>query len=392
VTDIATTGTDPELAAMFAGRPRVRTDLLFSRELGRGPDRVHLLRIRGGRMFEVTAKEYFLIRRLDGQRSLAEISEEYAARFARRLGVAQWSQLLWLLHQRDLLEAGDDAPTTVTPSRALARLATAFGWFFSAPAQVIVGIGLLAMYAYVAMESPRLWQAAGPAFGDWRALAVIVVISYVSAMLHELGHAVAATRFGCPAVRINLLTLTCRVEDYQFLPSRGRQVTIAAVGGVLNSLVVAPFVLFWLTTTPGSAGHRFAAAVILVGAAQSLVNYVPVAPLDGYKALSHLLGMVALSPESRRYLWSRPRQWMTRRGPQYPPRARIVLGLYGTAWHVATAAAGIGLAYAGGRPLEQWLGRAAYAASAAAVLLMITMWLVSRPLRPARTHTNQPTK
>ncbi|WP_432906406.1 peptidase M50 [Micromonospora matsumotoense] len=410
MTDSTTTDVASYLSTVFGDRPRVRPDLLISRELGRGPDRMHLLKAPGGRTFEVTAKECFLIRGLDGSRSLTELGTAYAARFGRRLGAAQWSQLLWLLRQRDLLETASPAGTVPAPAApatgpaalpagspaggfggGMRRLAAAFGWAFSLPAGVAVGLGLAAMYACVAAQFPTLWQDARPVFGDWRWLAGIVVISYLSAMLHELAHGVAAVHFGCAGVRINLVALSCRVDEYQFLSSRVRQVVIAAVGGVLNSLVVAPFLLAWLLVTPGSAVHRFTAAVVLVGTVQSLANYVPMAPLDGYKMLSHLLGMVALAAESRRYLWSRPRRWVLRHGAPYPWRARLALGLYGVGWHVATAATGVGVAYAGGRLLEPSWGRVAYAASAALVVLTITLWLAGRPRRQLRTPPHQPT-
>jgi putative peptide zinc metalloprotease protein len=368
-------------ATLEAARPQVRPDLLLSPELVRGPDRIHLVKIRGGRVFEVSEKEYFLIRRLDGSRSVADVGAEYAARFGRRLGPAQWSQLLWLLHQRDLLDTGGPAPG-LSPRPALRRLADAFAWAFSVPAAVVGGVGLLAMYAVVAVRAPDLWDDARSA-GGWWSVGAVVVVCYVSAMLHELAHGVAATRHGCPVVRINLMALTCRVEDYQYLPSRAHRVVIAAVGGVLNSVVTAPFVVGWLVT-----GNGFAAAVALVGTAQSLVNYIPVAPLDGYKMLSHLLGVVALGPESRRYLWSRPRRWVTGRGAHYHARARLTLGLYGTAWHAVAAAAGAGTAYLGGRLLEPALGRAAYAASSAVVVLTFSLWLASRP--GSRGRRSQP--
>ncbi|WP_431924786.1 peptidase M50 [Micromonospora wenchangensis] len=413
MTDSTTSDVAPYLSAVFGDRPRVRPDLLISRELGRGPDRMHLVKAPGGKTFEVTVKECFLIRGLDGSRPLAELGAAYAARFGRRLGPAQWSQLLWLLSQRDLLEtgppsgtatrppSGTDAPATGSagtpggppvgvPGSGIRRLAAALGWAFSVPAGVAVGLGLTAMYACVVLASPRLWQDARPAFGDWRCVAGVVVVSYLSAMLHELAHGVAAVHFGCAGVRINLVALSCRVDDYQFLPSRAQQVAIAAVGGVLNSLVVAPFLLAWLLVPPGSAVHRFTAAVILVGVVQSLANYVPMAPLDGYKMLSHLLGMVALAPESRRYLWSRPRRWVSRHGARYPWQTRLALGFYGVGWHVATAATGAGVAYAGGRLLAPSWGRAAYAASTALVVLTIVLWLAGRPRRQLRTPPINP--
>ncbi|MEN3609767.1 peptidase M50 [Plantactinospora sp. ZYX-F-223] len=379
-------------ATLLTNRPRVRSDLLFSRELGRGPDRIYLVKVRGGKAFEVAAKERFLLSRLDGQRSLAEIGEEYATRFGRRLGPAQWSQLLWLLHQRDLLRPpGAPEGRAVAPPRTLGRLAAAFAWVFSAPSGVVLGVGLLAMYGSLAAAAPGLWRAAAPAFGDWRHVAGIAAVCYLSAMLHELAHGVAAIHFGCRVVRLNLLAFSCRVEEYQYLPARAQQVVIAAAGGVANSLLVVPFALAWQVTADGSAGHRFAAAVVVAGAVQSLVNFVPIPPLDGYKMLSHQVGMVALAEESRWYLWSRPRYWLTRRGPRYPRRARLVLGLYGMAWHATIAGAGTAIAYGAGDLLRPYLGHAGYAVSAAAVVLTITLWLASRQRRPVRAAPTQQT-
>ncbi|WP_327002302.1 peptidase M50 [Dactylosporangium sp. NBC_01737] len=385
------TGVAGDPQDLLDARPRVRPDLLISAEMGRGPNRIHLVKIRGGRVFEVSAKESFLIRHLDGHLTVADVSDLYAARFGRRLGPAQWSQLLWLLHQRDLLAADGQTAAHPPPRPGLHRLAGAVRWAFTAPAGLAATVALLTLYTIVAVQSPHLWHAARPALQDWRSIAGVVAVCYVGAMLHELAHGVTATHFGCRVVRINLFRLTCQVEDYQYLPARAHRVAIAAAGGVLNALVTAPFVLAWSLTAPASAGHRFAAAVALAGTAQSLVNYVPVAPLDGYKMLSHQLGMIALGPESRRYLWSRPHRWLTGRGAAYPRQARIALGLYGTAWHAAAAAAGTTVAVAGGRLLEPALGRAGYAASCAAVVLTVTLWLTSQPgLRPARSRTHQP--
>ena len=378
------------MTTLLDNRPRVRPDLLFSRELSRGPERVYLVKVRGGKAFEVAAKEHFLMRRLDGQRSLAEIGEEYAARFGRRLGPAQWSQLLGLLHHRGLLH--DRGPLdpgaatgTAASTSALRRAAAALGWLFTVPAGAAIGVGLLAMYGYLAAVSPGLWRAAAPAFVDWRSLVGLVAVTYVSAVLHELAHGLTAADAGCRAIRINLLALSCRVDDYLYLPSRARQIAIAAAGAVANSLFLVPFVVACQVSPAGSGAHRFAAAAVVVGAVQSLVNLVPVPPLDGYKILSHLLGAVDLAAESRRYVWS----WLSRRGAGYPRRARLVLGLYGTAWLVGAGAVMAAVAFAAGLPLRPLLGDGAFAVSALVVSLTVAGWAAGRSRLTARTRSNR---
>lgn len=378
---------DVDLDAFFGARPRIREDLLISPAVIRGPDRIHLLKVRGGTVFEVSPKEHFLISRLDGRRSLAEIGQEYADEYHRRLGTSHWSQLLWQLQQRELLaEPGRERPP-VPPGRMLRRVTAGASWLFTRPAAAAIVVGLLVMYAAVVAQATSLWSAALPALGDWRSLAGIVAFTYVSGMLHELGHAVAAVRFGCSDIRINLMILSCRAEDYQFLESRRRQMVIAAAGGVVNSLVVLPFAIAWFS---GWASNAFVAAVVLVGSVQALVNFVPLSPLDGYKIVSHLAGAVSLARESRRFVWSRVRRWFGREAPEYAPPSRIVLAAYGVAWHLLvgfTVVAGVVVI---GGLLDSRLGRAGYGMAAAVAVVVLSFWFAAQRRLPRRIGA-QPT-
>ncbi|MGW3731062.1 peptidase M50, partial [Streptomyces sp. NPDC000851] len=106
----------PERAEVFTHRPRLRPDILLSAPLLRGAATVHLIRDPAdGSSFEVGPKEYFLISRLDGERSLEEISGEYAAAFGRRLGETNWQQLLGLLGTKRLLAGAPDRGVAATP-------------------------------------------------------------------------------------------------------------------------------------------------------------------------------------------------------------------------------------------------------------------------------------
>lgn len=378
---------DVDLDSFFGARPQVREDLLISPEVIRGPDRIHLLKVRGGTVFEVSPKEHFLITRLDGRRSLAEISQEYAVEYRRRLGTSHWSQLLWQLHQRELLAEPGRARPPIAPGRMLQRVTAGATWLFTRPAAVVILVGLPVMYAAVAAQATSLWSAALPALGDWRTLVGVVGFVYVSGMLHELGHAVAAARFGCADIRINLMVLSCRAEDYQFLESRREQVVIAAAGGIVNSLVVAPFAVAWLS---GWATNGFVASVVLVGSLQALINFIPLSPLDGYKVVSHLAGAVSLARESRRFVWSRAGRWFGRKVPEYAPRSRTALAVYGLSWHLLVGIGLVGGVIVIGGLLAPWVGRAGYGAAIAAGVLVMALWYAAdrRPhLRSALNPT-----
>ncbi|MFJ6883561.1 metalloprotease [Streptomyces californicus] len=108
--------------ALAAYRPALRPRVLLSDPLLDGAATVHLIKdAETGSSFKVGPKEHFLIARMDGERSLAEIGEAYAGEYGRRLGDAHWKRLLGLLGAKGLLAAGADAspgPSTAPPPGA----------------------------------------------------------------------------------------------------------------------------------------------------------------------------------------------------------------------------------------------------------------------------------
>jgi putative peptide zinc metalloprotease protein len=368
-------------------RPRLRDDLLVSRAMRRGPDTVHLVKDRGsGRAFEITAKEHFLMRRLDGVRSLAEVGELYAVHFGRRLGEDHWTRLLWLLHERSLLHPPPAALADAPVAERLGWWARWFGWTLRTPVFTALCVLAAAGPVAVALRAEPLWQAARPAFGDPVSWLVLAVLVWVSAAVHEFAHGVAAVRLGATVTRINLVMLTCRVDDYQYLPRRTQQVVIAAAGAAANGLFLLPVWAAVLALGAGHAAQPVLCAYLLVGSVQTVINLVPLAPLDGYKILNHALGMLDLAGESRRYLRTVPRRLLRRPAAAYPAGTAAWLGLYGAWWLLTVAAVGAGLTYAAGRWLESALGASAYLLPAAVIALTTAGWLARPALRRSRTR------
>lgn len=82
-------------------RPCLRPEVLVSDALLLGPRTVHLVKNpRSGKSYEVGVKEHFLMARMDGTRALDELGEQYAAEYGKRLGDANWQQLLAMLGTR----------------------------------------------------------------------------------------------------------------------------------------------------------------------------------------------------------------------------------------------------------------------------------------------------
>lgn len=425
-------------------RLRLRPDLLTSRGLLRGPTIVHLVKDpASGRAFEVGPREHFVMSRLDGTRTLAAIGEEYAAAYGRRLGEANWRQLLALLGSRGLFvrpaeetDAGSagpppaaaagpataavTGPASAAGQAAVARAAPAAGRAAavggpSAAVRLVEGayrllrpvlhrwvIGPLVAVAGATLVLLLLrlddlldggrWLVANPLW-----LIPVAALAWVGAALHELGHGVAARRYGCRVTRVSVVVLHCQVDGYLYLRSAGAQVAIAGAGGLVNALVLIPFAVAWWWLPEPAAVRPALAGLLLVGIAQTLVNYLPVPPLDGYKMLTHALGTTDLAGQSRLFLRLAAAR-LLRRGPgvaAYPRRARLTYTGYGLA-SLALVAGAVAAAVLAGRALT---GGGAVAGSPAGdtavagfvVALVIVAMTVAGWLARPRSTVNTPT-
>lgn len=362
-------------AALLASRPALRPGILVGPALTRGPAVVHLLKDPAtGIRLEVGPKEHFIIARLDGTRSLAEIGEQYAARFGARLGEPQWHQMLRLLGTRNLLAM----PAGAVPGRPPAGPATAGP--ATVGAQRPRGGGLLSGRTRMVADAPalmdRLHTATGfarrPAVvGGLLALAVAVLVAvaarlgelidqtrelyhqpvtlaaagcvlWVSLGLHELAHGLVARAYGLRVGEIGLRRvwgvmtyLYCEVEDVQFLGRRGQQIAVAAAGAVANLLFLVPFWPVWALLPDHAQALPFLGGLLLLGTAMALLNLVPLPPLDGYKALGYALGTLRLATESRTFLalaastLRRPAVDVHVKLRRYPGRLRALYAGYG---------------------------------------------------------------
>ncbi|GGS33827.1 MULTISPECIES: M50 family metallopeptidase [Streptomyces] len=344
-------------------RPALRPRVLLSDPLLDGAATVHLIKdAETGNSFKVGAKEHFLIARMDGERSLAEIGEAYAGEYGRRLADAHWRQLLALLGTKGLLAGAPEpkpapAPVPVPEKRTLlrgslplvadadattARLHRVFGFLLAPAALVPLFALVLAMEAVVVARSGELLLAVRGLMSNPVLLTAMAILLWVSTALHELAHGVVARHHGGRVAEIGLrwrlpaVIMYCTVDDYLYLGTRRHRIATAAAGAVMNLVFLLPFCALWLFAPLDDATHEAFAALLLLGSVQAFMMLVPLPPLDGYKIACQLAGATGLAASAGGYL-----RLALRRSPEaaaYPRRARIAYPVYAAATLLVLAA------------------------------------------------------
>jgi Zn-dependent protease len=156
---------------------------------------------------------------------------------------------------------------------------------------------LLIALIIAVLLGPRIEEAA-PGLGALSYLAglVFAVLLYLSVLLHELSHALAAKAFKLPvrSVTLHFLGGVTEIEGEPQTPARE---FVVSVVGPLTSLAVGFATLFVAFVTPEGSLVRLmldglAGANIIVGA----LNLVPGLPLDGGRILRALVWWVTRKP------------------------------------------------------------------------------------------------
>ncbi|MFE3560106.1 peptidase M50 [Streptomyces sp. NPDC059193] len=366
----------PGPAGLLGHRPALRPEVLLSAPLLDGPATVHLVKDPvSGASFEIGPKEFFLVSRLDGSRSLADIGTEYAHAFGRRLGEGNWQQLLALLGSRRLLAGGPPPPAPAPRGRPLdgtlargtlrlvadadattARLHRALRPLLHPVVLGALLLGCLAMESVLAASLPELAAAFGWLLLQPAPLMAVATLMWLSTALHEFAHGIAARHVGGTVGEIGLrwrlpvAIMYCTVDNYRFLRRRRHQLAVAAAGAFANLLFLLPFFGWWAALPEGDPTRRVLAALLLLGSAHALVNLLPLPPLDGYTMLGHGLRVTRLAPASSGYLRLRMRD--RKAAAAYPLRARrlylgygvgsavlvllLAAGLAGAVWYATT--------------------------------------------------------
>lgn len=267
------------------------------------------------------------------------------------------------------------------PEPLLGKIMPWVGWAFDTRFwRAMIGVLLLAL-----LLVSRRWDAFMHTFSGykgWTALLGVGLSLSIAKVLHEMGHALTARRFGCrvPSMGVAFLVLApvlyTDTNDAWKLPARRSRLLIAAAGMLAELLLAVWATLLWcvMPDGPWRAGVFLLASTTWV--ATLVVNASPFMRFDGYFLLSDWLGMPNL--HQRAFDLAR---WHLRRvvlgiddaPPEaFPPRRHAGLLLFAWATWVYRLVLFLSIA---------WLVYHLFFKTLGLILLMVELgWFIARPV------------
>ncbi|MFF2206227.1 FHA domain-containing protein [Streptomyces sp. NPDC058145] len=364
LTQLPTAGQEeaPEANGPLTARPRRRSGWALKQvPTERGAPRWVLSSTRTGRYLELDERQVFLWHAVDGENTVRDLLFAYAERYG-ELALPRIESALAAFADAGLLRGLPGRPEEERPAgwrragravyrallklevsvpgldRLVSRLYQAFGWRLFTRTGVLltwlsVAGGLVAFFA--AQGHHHLLDFGGA--GAWGP--VLLAAGYVTALLvHELTHALAVKSYGRKVRRGGFLLMMgmpfafVDTSDMWFGTRWSR--VVVALSGPLSTAALAG----WCATGAALLPAGPASAVLYHLAfglyLNTLYNFNPMMPLDGYQALTDALRVPRLREEASAYF--RTGLWRDLRAGQRPGARQAGMAAYGLAVVVGT--------------------------------------------------------
>ena len=170
----------------------------------------------------------------------------------------------------------------------------------------VAGIRVGVSWTWFPVVALVLWLLATAVFPDqypdlsaaslWGLAALATVLFFASLVVHELGHAVQATRQGVETIGVTLWLLGGATRLRGGIPSAGAELRIALTGPILSALLAGAFVTFAFLVPLPDELDRTLRWLGYVNAIVLAFNLLPLRAFDGGRVLQAVLWRLSGDP------------------------------------------------------------------------------------------------
>jgi multidrug resistance efflux pump len=341
---------------MATGHPKLRTDLVVSRQATPEGLVFVLKDPAAGRFFRFREAEHFIAEQLDGRTPLEAIRQRVKDRVGAPVSLESLGQFIERLGRLGLLEAdgAESRPRAAPRGRVRGSLLYLRFPAFD-PDRLFTRLLPLVRFCFtpwfLALSGALILLAAGITVVHWDGitrdflrffrletlfLAWLTVLAVTTA--HEFAHGLTCKRFGGEVRELGFMLLFfqpafyCNVSDAWLFPEKAKRLWVTFAGAYLEIVLWAVATLTWRVLEPGTALHFMALVVMATSGVKTLFNWNPLIKLDGYYLLSDWLEIPNLRQRSFGYLRAALKRLGGRaspEGPEVTPRERRIYLAYG---------------------------------------------------------------
>jgi multidrug efflux pump subunit AcrA (membrane-fusion protein) len=305
--------------------PRIADKVDVTEQIEEGETRYVIRNTATSRYFLLKKIEYQIFRQFDGTMSVFDIATGGRGASGPRVAPAVLTRFLTRLDSLGLLaRGGPQLPIEshnqergpyirvhlFNPDRLLGSIDRAIGQMFGSGAiiaslalMIAVLFGLLSRASEVAAYTSHTHSEHG--------LAAIVLAILMITTLHEMAHGLACKHFGGDVRETGVLlifyvlpALYCNVSDIYRFGRRRERLWVIFAGIYFQLVASAASAAVWMVSTPYSLLADIAFIVFLGASFNIIFNCNPLIKLDGYYALSQLVGEQNLQSRSSEYVRS----------------------------------------------------------------------------------------
>ncbi|MDG3064655.1 site-2 protease family protein [Thauera mechernichensis] len=202
----------------------------------------------------------------------------------------------------------------VDPDAFLQRIVPFTGWWFSTLGAVIWMLVVVPALVLAVMHWSDLTHNFSDQILSSSNLLVMFCVYPVVKLLHELGHGIAARKWGAPVHEMGLMFLVFAPVPYvnasatAIFPSRVQRSVVAAAGMLVEVFVAAIALYVWLLIEPGVSRAVAYNVIVVAGVSTLIVNGNPLLRFDAYYIFTDLIEMPNLAQRGQKYytyLWDR---------------------------------------------------------------------------------------